>query len=215
MGRWVSGRPLTFQKQKSGRGRRRLAALVNQQFQWRYTWYLISTIVLATLFTGGITAYLLNQNYGIFNRLAFLHAPDLLPQLEREQVWINTFLVAFFFGLVTFNLVFGLRMTSRIAGPLMILKRHIRSLTQGRFFSQPLRVRESDEFHDLIKAYNYLYLSLQAQIRRDSQKLEKAMEEPDPKKIRALLVEILEMKKRQITDPRAEPVATGDSHHAS
>src|SRR5690606_10785907 len=130
---------------KSGQ-HRRINFLVNQRFQWRYTSYLVTTVILATLLTGGVTAYFLNQNYGIFTRLAYLHAPDILPQLEREQIWINTFLVAFFITLVSFNFFYGMKMTSRIAGPIVILKRHIRSLSRGMFSNQPLRVRESDEF---------------------------------------------------------------------
>ncbi len=183
---------------------RDLGFLVNERFQWRYTSYLVTTVILATLLTGGVTAYFLNQNYGIFTRLAYLHAPDILPQLEREQIGVNTFLVAFFIALVSFNFVYGLKMTSRIAGPIVILKRHIRTVSRGMFFNLPLRVRETDEFSDLIDAYNYLFKTLQAQIRRDILMITKALDFNDEKKSRETLIKILDEKKSQLLQPQSE-----------
>lgn len=177
---------------------RRLSFLVNQRFQWKYTWYLVVTIMIATFLTGGVTAYFLNQNYGIFTRLAQHHAADLLPQLEREQLWINSFLVAFFITLVSFNLIYGLRMTSRIAGPMMVLKRHIRSLCNGFFFGPILRVRESDEFKDIIDSYNYLYQSLRAQIKRDIKIISEAIDDNDKRKANQILEQLLDEKKAQL-----------------
>lgn len=194
---------------------RRINYLVNQKFQWRYTWYLLSTVVLATLLTGGVTAYFLNQNYGIFNRLAYLHAPDLLPQLEREQVWINTFLLAFFIALVSFNLLYGLKMTSRIAGPVMILRRHIRGLARGLFFQRVIRVRETDEFRDLIESYNYLYKSLRAQINRDIKKLEEAVESSKESHVREQLLSLLNEKKSQVSESDVEILPAHGSRHVS
>lgn len=206
-----------YKSQRSGRNRR-INFLVNERFQWRYTSYLVITVTLATLLTGGVTAYFLNQNYGIFTRLAYLHAPDLLPQLEREQIWINTFLVAFFITLVSFNFFYGLKMTSRIAGPIVVLKRHIRSLSRGMFSSPGLRVRESDEFRDLIEAYNYLFKALQAQIRRDVKCITEAMDYSDPKKTRETLVKLLDEKKAQLAVPETNPSVTSapiEPSHAS
>jgi hypothetical protein len=200
--------------QRSG-SNRRLNFLVNERFQWRYTSYLVLAVILATLLTGGVTAYFLNQNYGIFTRLAYLHAPDLLPQLEREQVWINTFLVAFFITLVSFNFFYGLKITSRIAGPIVILKRHIRTVSRGMFSNPALRVRESDEFKDLIESYNYLFKSLQAQVRRDIKYLTHALDQNDMGKARETLLQILEEKKSQLKSADNQAIATSATSESS
>ncbi len=183
---------------------KRLNYLINERFQWRYTRYLVSSVFFASVITGGVTGYFLNQNYDIFNRLALLHAPDLLPQLEREQVWINTFLFAFVLTMLIGSLIFGLRMTSRIAGPLMILKRHFKSLSWGMFFQRPIRVRDSDEFGDLIESYNYFYRSLQTQIRKDLKVLYKVLNENDQDFTREELKRLVEEKQTQLTTPFTE-----------
>lgn len=194
---------------------RRINYVINEKFQWRYTRYLVTSVFFAALITGGVTGYFLNQNYGIFNRLAYLHAPDLLPQLEREQIWINSFLIAFVLALITISLIFGLRMTSRIAGPVMILKRHLSSLARGMFSQRVIRTREADEFKDLIDIYNYLYQSLQAQIRKDVKLLRKVLSNRDSESNEEILKQMLQEKQSQITsnDDALDP--SDDSRHVS
>jgi hypothetical protein len=194
---------------------KRVNFVINERFQWRYTRYLVTSVFFATLITGGVTGYFLNQNYEIFNRLAYLHAPDLLPQLEREQVWINTFLFAFVITLIGISLFFGLRMTSRMAGPVMVLKRHLKSLASGMFFQRPSRVRENDEFKDLIETYNYLYFSLQAQIKKDVKVLSKALQQKDSKLVDEALRQLLEEKRSQLNASDASSEPNSGSRHVS
>lgn len=194
---------------------RRINYVINEKFQWRYTRYLVTSVFFAALITGGVTGYFLNQNYGIFNRLAYLHAPDLLPQLEREQIWINSFLIAFVLALITISLIFGLRMTSRIAGPVMILKRHINSLARGMFSQRVIRTREADEFKDLIDIYNYLYQSLQAQIRKDIKLLKKVLSDRNSESNDEILKQMLQEKQGQLTSSDEAPDPSGDSRHVS
>lgn len=194
---------------------KRLNYVINERFQWRYTRYLVTSVFFAALITGGVTAYFLNQNYGIFNRLAYVHAPDLLPQLEREQIWINTFLVAFVITLISISLIFGLKVTSRIAGPVMVLKRHLRALTIGMLSQRSIRTREKDEFKDLIDIYNYFYQSLQAQVKKDVKTINKILTERNSKFTDEKLREMLEEKKVQLSAIDGETGPARDSHHAS
>lgn len=200
---------------------KRLTFVINEKFQWKYTRYLVTSVFFAALITGGVTGFFLNQNYGIFNNLAFLHAPDILPQLEREQIWINSFLVAFVATIILSSLYFGLRMTSRIAGPMFVLSRHLRQLSKGMFFQGPIKTRDSDEFRELIETYNYFYKSMQAQISKDIRVLSKALVESDPLIRQMTLTSLLKEKQTQI-NPAKSLIETSslsgpspDSRHAS
>jgi methyl-accepting chemotaxis protein len=200
---------------------KRLNFVINEKFQWRYTSYLVTSVFFAAVITGGVTGYFLNQNYSIFNKLAYFHAPDILPQLEREQIWINSFLVAFVLTIILTSLYFGLRMTSRIAGPMFVLRRHLRQLSNGMFFQAQIRTRDSDEFRELIETYNYFYQSMRAQIQRDINVLTRAMVESDDKARDIVLSGLLKEKQTQL-NPSKSLIGTSalsgpnsDSRHAS
>lgn len=200
---------------------KRLNFVINEKFQWRYTSYLVTSVFFAAVITGGVTGYFLNQNYGIFNNLAFFHAPDILPQLEREQIWINSFLFAFVVTIILTSLYFGLRMTSRIAGPMFVLRRHLKQLSKGMFFQGQIRTRDSDEFRELIETYNYFYQTMRAQIQKDIKVLTRAMTESDREKRDVVLSELLKEKQTQI-NPAKSLIETSsssgpnsDSRHAS
>jgi hypothetical protein len=105
---------------------RKKRSVVQSAFQWRYTSYLLIAIFAATSFAGGLTYYLLNQNYDIFIQLATQHAPNLLENLERERAWINGFLLSVLLGMLTFYFYLGFRMTARLIGPIIVLQSHMK-----------------------------------------------------------------------------------------
>lgn len=137
---------------------------------------LLGAVVAAAISAGGSAYYFLNQNYQIFIDLAYHSAPDLLKYLEREREWMNFFLVAMFSGMITFFLFLGLRMTARIIYPLLALERHLKSMTRGHWTVKELKIRENDEFQDLITSYNYFFRSLQIKTKQDLSLLEELKE---------------------------------------
>lgn len=64
-------------------------------------------------------------------------------------------------------------MTHRMIGPLKVLRNHLKWLSRGHWNLPPLKVREKDEFQDLIESYNYFYSSFRANIYKDLEALKK------------------------------------------
>lgn len=126
---------------------------------------------LGTILTIVPIYYLLNQNYQLFFNLAYDHAPTVLKNLERERGWINTLLITNFLGVVVFFTILSLKLTTRIVGPLRVLRTHMRFLSRGHWSQSTIALREHDEFQELISSYNYLYKSLQAQFYKELQLL--------------------------------------------
>ncbi len=111
--------------------------------------------------------YYLDQNYRIFANLAIEHSPELLESLERERVIVNVILlIGSLATLIAFSTL-SYRMTNRIVGPLKVLRNHLRLLTRGDFRHPAIKVRDSDEFQDLIDAYNYFYLSFRTHLNKE------------------------------------------------
>jgi HAMP domain-containing protein len=189
--------------------------LVDSEFQWKYTGYLLGAVTLAILFAGGTCYYFLQQNYSIFYKLSYMHSPDLIENLAREQLWLNSFLFSTIVGLITFTLFIGLRMTARIAGPVIALKKHLRELTKGKFSADPLHVRSDDEFHDLIDTYNYFALFLKAQVKADLERLEEAFKSSYDSWAQQQLAEMIAEKRQQLNVPDEASHSTRDSHHAA
>ncbi|MGE3757003.1 MAG: hypothetical protein AB7H97_04565 [Pseudobdellovibrionaceae bacterium] len=152
---------------------RKKIRILNREFQYRYTSYLLILITNAIVFFGVPIYYFVNQNYQMFFDLAYQTSPDLLPHLEREVVSLNNYLIAGGFALLCFCGLMGLRITSRLVGPVALMESHLRDITKGRWTSPTLRLRDSDEFKELTKSYNYFYRSLRSLTESEVKQLEK------------------------------------------
>lgn len=201
---------------KTYRPPQRFHYLINKTFQLKYTSYLVTSALLSALIVGGPTYYFLNQNYNIFLNLAYATSPDIVHHLVQEKTWITGFFLFSLMTLVVFHVYFGVRLTFRMVGPILALRRHMEMVTKGNLYQRPLIVREDDEFHDLIKNYNYLYKTLRAQNSFDIKKLESLKYNlKDPESIRTLN-EIIDEKNAQIVDPKLETTKPrGNPHLAS
>jgi hypothetical protein len=161
---------LWFQKldvPASQKPRRVISILIDRSFQMKYA----SLVLIASLIGMGVMAlpvfYFVRQNYEIFVRLAYLTAPQLVLQLEREQLWLTGVLILSSSATFTFFAVFSLRLTGRVVAPMKIVRNHLRRMTRGHWSMPAVRIRESDEFQDFVESYNYFYESFRAQILRD------------------------------------------------
>jgi len=118
-------------------------------------------------------SYFINENYDVFIRLAYDYAPNILGHLEKEQIWLNSLLFSMFVGLVVFFTIFGFKLTARMIGPIQIVKNHLKQLSRGKWFNQEIKIRDKDEFHELIEEYNYFYKSFRKNLENDLSRLEK------------------------------------------
>lgn len=152
---------------------RRSTSYVDRDFQLKYTKYILTVaIVSAAAFL--LPSFLLaNQNYDIFLDLADLLNPDLAHYIAKERWTLNLVFAATFVANIVFWFVFSKKMTAKIAGPAKILRNHIRLFSRGDFTLPPVRLRDDDEFKELISAYNYLFTLLQVQNQRELEELKK------------------------------------------
>jgi hypothetical protein len=157
---------------------RRTVRFIDRDFQVRYASVVIAAAVLGALVALAPIYYFLDQNYRIFLDLAHLYAPALMDNLERERVWVTMILFSGFSGLTIFFLVLSFRLTNRIVGPLRVVRNHLRRLSRGHWYMGPVRVRDSDEFQDLVDSYNYFYEAFRTNLKRDLDLLKRLKVDP-------------------------------------
>lgn len=164
-------------KRESSHFQQRRSVYLKKQFQTKYAIYLVGSLCSALLVAGVPVYYFLNQNYNLFTKLAINHAPELIQTFEIERAWIGRVLALTFLFSLLFYSYFALKWTSQIVGPLLVLQNHIQKATRGDLSSPQLKVRENDEFQDLVATYNYFYLLLRQKTLVDLEKL-KLIEPP-------------------------------------
>lgn len=150
---------------------KRTSRFIDREFQVRFGGVVVIAATLGALLGFIPISIFLNQNYRIFIDLAHQYAPHLMESLEREQIWVLSLLFVGFSGLTTSFLFLSFRLTNRIVGPLKVMRNHLRRMSRGQWSMAPVRIRDNDEFHDLVNAYNYFYESFRGQIRRDLETL--------------------------------------------
>jgi hypothetical protein len=156
----------------------RSSRFIDRDFQLKYTSVVLLAAIIGTSVTVVPSIFFLNENYQIFVDLAYDSAPQILEYLERERAWLNLIIVSGVLGTLAFFWYLGLKMTSRIVGPINVLKNHIRGLTRGKWDQPLVKTRDKDEFNDLIETYNYFYESFQVNLKRDLAFLQKLAIDP-------------------------------------
>lgn len=152
---------------------KRASRFIDRDFQLRYAGVVVVAAVLGAFFAFIPVSLFLNQNYRIFIDLANQYAPALMDDLEREQLWVTGLLFVGFSGLTLFFLILSFKLTNRIVGPLKVIRNHLRRLSRGQWYIQPVRIRDSDEFQDMVNAYNYFYESFRTNLKRDLELIQK------------------------------------------
>ena len=195
---------------------RRGTSFIDREFQLKYTRYILSMALISTVIFLLPVFYFSNQNYTIFYKLADLMNPELANYIAREKLGFNIVFAAAFFGNIAFWAIFSKNMTAKIAGPAKILRNHIRLLSRGDFTLSPVRLREDDEFKELINTYNYLYTLLKTQNERELKDLDKVYDSITNPIAHALIGQMIDERRQRINASNDEPhVATRDSLHAS
>lgn len=155
---------------------RRASPYVDRDFQERITRYLIGLSMVSSVLFLLPALYFTNQNYSIFLNFADTSSPNLSGYLMRERVGLDVVFALSFIAQLAFWYVFTRKLTEKIAAPAKILRNHLRIASRGDFSLAPIRIREGDEFKDLINSYNYFYKLLQTQYRREIDDLKRIKE---------------------------------------
>lgn len=210
---------------------RRSSKYVDRDFQLRYTKYILTVAVVSCAVFLFPVFYFSNQNYQLFFDLADLMNPKLSQYIARERIGFNVFFIISFACSLLFWTVLSRKMTAKIAGPAKILRNHIRLFSRGDFSMTPVRVRDDDEFKDLINAYNYLYTLLKVQSERELQSLKKIQGAVTNPLARELILDMIHDRESRLSGRSnapeidtptslnalnvASPAGSPDSRHAS
>jgi methyl-accepting chemotaxis protein len=200
---------------------RRRSLYMKRQFQVRYILYMAGSLVITLFMAGAPVYFFINQNYKLFRELAHEKAPEILSALENERVWLLRIVTITLLFSTVFFTYFGLKLTSRIVGPLLVLQNHIQRLIMGDLTTMQIKVRENDEFQDLIAAYNYFYLSLRQKTINDLEKLRKVEPPFKDRVAHAYWLDLVNERRYQLntagetTSTGANELRSPDSRHAS
>jgi len=185
---------------------------VDRKFQLRHISLVLAAAFVGAAFNLVLIYFFLEKNYDIFYELAFNSAPGVVEYLERERLWFRTFsALSFVFVVLSFGFI-GLRMTSKIVGPLKVLRNHLKQISRGNWSLNTIKVRESDEFQDLIEAYNYFYSSYKIMLKRDLENLKSLPVDSSNHSAYTVWEQMIEEKVRQLQipiDKQSDP-APGD-----
>ncbi len=204
---------------------RRQSRYVDRNFQVKYGRYMLAMAVVSAVTLLLPAVFYANQNYAIFYRLADLMNPALASYLTKERIGINVVFIAAFVGHLIFWSILCKKMTTNIAGPATILRNHMRQLARGNYRLEPIRLRESSEFKELVNTYNYHFTLLRVQATKELhllQSIQSSISNPMALKIvNQLIEERLDRLGRElalplkIISPAVAPGASHDSRHAS
>jgi hypothetical protein len=145
----------------------RSSAFIDREFQIKYTKYLIGMgiismgMILLPAFTLSI------QNYSLFIRLADQFSPQITDYLWREKVTLYITFSAIAVANIFLWWFVAHRLTSKLAGPAKVLRNHISRLIRSDYSVSTIRLREGDEFKELINSYNYFYTLLNTHTKRE------------------------------------------------
>lgn len=184
--------------------------------KWEYSskpiyFFLASTAVLLTFLTVPFI-YLGNENFRFFQNLALDMSPTLLSHLEREQIWFNILTTTFICSILLGNWWFSIKLVNSFRGQAQAFDRHLKHLIRGEWYIPPLRVREKDDFKNLVEQYSYFYKSIQAMTKAEIQLLERMKINPTERENFNLWKTLLQQKKSRLG---YEEIVTENSHAAN
>lgn len=191
----------------------RTSSFIDREFQLKYTSVVLTAALIGIIVTLFPIYHFLNQNYQIFVDLAYDQAPQILSYLERERSAVTLLLVGGSAGTLCFFWYLGLKLTSRIVGPIKVLKNHLRGLSRGQWAQPPIRIRVDDEFQDLIDSYNYFYDSFRVNLERDIEMLKSLSIDPKNRDAYFAWKKLIEEKATQLNrsdllmEPKINPVS--------
>lgn len=111
--------------------------------------------------------YFLYKNYLVLDEIGFKFFPTLLDINSQDKIAI------LILGLISFTIGLTIQMYAhsvflkKIYDPIDHLQSHMAGLIQGEFNQPKIAIKQDQYVYELIKTYNYLYGSLQTNLKRD------------------------------------------------
>ncbi len=142
---------------------KRSTFVLNRGLQFKYA-ILLALIggILASLFSIHIF-YFLNENIQVFIP-NFMEDPEISDLIFREHRKIIVYLVSLTLLLMSILFFFGVIITHRMVGPVMVVRRKMDELSEGNFAIR-VRLRKGDEFNDLAESFNLMAEKLEKKFR--------------------------------------------------
>lgn len=155
------------------RKRARSNWFVLRDYQMRYGFFFGFFGIIGGGVIGGLSFFLLNNNYGLLVKTALLTRPEMVENLERELQLANMALGLSTVGFIVFMALLGAKFSHRIVVPIFLIQEKMREICRGNVKDVTLKLRQTDEFQEFGETYNYLVESLRAQLQRDLDRIEK------------------------------------------
>lgn len=111
--------------------------------------------------------YFLYKNYLVLDEIGFKFFPTLLDINTQDKIAI------LILGIVSFTIGFAIQIYAhhvflkKIYGPIDQLQSHMANLIHGEYNQPKIAIKQDQYVYELIKTYNYLYGSLQTNLKRD------------------------------------------------
>jgi hypothetical protein len=192
--------------------------ILNKAFQYKYSWYMITAIVGATLLFLLPAYFFITQNYELFKSLAYDTHPNLVAHLEREITWLKVFLAASVVLLCGVTLFLSIRMTKNLLSPLVQMEKHMHQLMLGHWSIPDYPLPAEDDFRDLSMTYDYFYRALKANTETELKLLEKLSIDPSNREAYAAWKHLMAEKRSRLGIPeefiQSENVAVMSESHS-
>jgi methyl-accepting chemotaxis protein len=151
----------------------RTQQFVVRRFQYRYAFFLASFGFLLSLLVGGVTLYLLNNNYQLLMDAQLLIAPKVVDHLTLELKLANEVIITSFVGFIFLMGFLGIKFSHRLVIPIYLIQEKMRDVCRGNLFDTKVFIRKTDEFQEFAETYNYMIESMRTQLKSDLNRLDK------------------------------------------
>ncbi len=154
------------------------------------------------------TVYFLEQNYSVFRELAFDLQPQLVRHLEREILWLKTFMGLSLVVLTVITYFFIKKITHNMMRTLVEMEEHMRHLLSGQWNVPHFEAHNDDDIKELSMTYDYLYRSLRVNTETELKLLEKINVDPNNREAYAAWKNLMELKRQRLgqNDPHSRVI---------
>jgi len=127
---------------------------VDQKFQWRYAFLLISIVLLVSTVLVGTFWFHSEQVLRTLVAAGVLkqHPLYLLVEQQMHHLLLSVVVVVALFSIFIFVMAFFL--SHRIVGPIFAIKRSLEFMANGNFQAAKINLRSDDEFRDVGELVN-------------------------------------------------------------
>lgn len=173
-------------------------------FAWRVLWGVGAGLTLCCLLLIVPALYLVEQNYDIFQQLAFDIKPSLIQHLEREVVWLRLFMVVGLSGTLLVGALFIYKVSRHLLRPLDDVEDHLRRLTMGDWSEQGPSRLEPEVYRTFFLTYEHFHRTLISGAENELRLLEKLNVDPAQREAHAAWIALRQLYLRRLALPSQE-----------